>query len=160
MLTWLRPGRPSLRAKVKHPRYLELHRIITESSERDVWRSLVAGDWRGRIGSRIVGRVLDVSDTTVDSLPVLEELEPALPDGVRARLLAVTDRLRAEHAVVVATVDALWVERPADGDRRAFATWASASPYRGLLFARLDGKSWQLDAWSHVRPEAVPLAAG
>jgi hypothetical protein len=105
----------------------------------------------------IIGRVLDVSDTTVEALPVLDDVEAALPDDFRARQPAVMARLRSEHAVVVATVDALWAERPTDGDRRAFATWVSASPYRGLLFARLDGKSWQLDAWSHVRPDAVSV---
>jgi RNA ligase len=48
VLAWYRPGRPSVRAKVKHPSYVELHRIVTGSTERDIGRAVVVGDWRHR----------------------------------------------------------------------------------------------------------------
>jgi RNA ligase len=154
VLTWYRPGKPSLRVKVKHPHYVQLHRIVTGLTERDIWRTIVAAEWRELGGSGAVARVLNVSVAMADALPGMDELLAATPADFSARAHLVEVRLREAYAVLVASVDEWWATRP-DGERRRFAEQARATTFPSLLFSRLDGRPWRLEAWGLVRPESV-----
>jgi len=45
-------------------------------------------------------------------------------------------------------------------DRKTIALGIADHPFRGLVFAELDGKPWRSQAWAAVRPEAErPFAA-
>lgn len=159
VLTWYRPNGPSFRAKVKHPRYVFLHGILTAFTERDVWRAVVAEEWRGSAAPSEIGKVLNVSAETAAAVPSLVEALTMTPPEFGARVDEVVGRLRARHAHMIAEVDAVWEQRPR-GPRRAFAEWANAHrEIRSLLFSRLDGRRWRLHAWSLARPEPVVIYA-
>lgn len=159
VLTWYRPNRPSFRAKVKHPRYVFLHGILTAFTERDVWRAVVAEEWRSRAAPSEIGKVLNVSAETAAAVPNLADALALTPPEFCARVDEVVGRLRTRYAQMIAEVDAVWEQHPS-GPRRAFAEWANAyREIRSLLFNRLDGRRWQLQAWSLVRPEPVVINA-
>ena len=159
VLAWHRPGRPSLRVKVKHPRYVDMHRIITGSTERDVWRAIVVEDWRERAPLFAIAKVLNVSAAAAVNLPLLGEAIAAVPVEFARALNTVVDRLRDAHAALVRRIDHAWADRPS-GNRRVFAEWARTTGFATLLFSRLDDHPWELEAWALVRPEAVPVGFG
>lgn len=157
VLTWYRPGRPSFRAKVKHPRYVHLHKILTGLTERDVWRAVVADEWRDEALPAEIGKVLGVSAQSAAAIPSLGDTVKSTPPDFQARVEETAGRLRAEHTSLVSEIDCLWPQRPL-GARRLFAEWANQHRrLRSILFSRLDDKPWQLHAWSLVRPDAVTV---
>ena len=110
------------------------------------------------VRSSAVARVLNLSAATVDALPSMEELLAATPADFSTRARMVEVRLREEYTVLVGRVDDWWATRP-DTDRRRFAEQARATMFASLLFSRLDGRPWQLDAWALIRSEAVLVNA-
>lgn len=158
VLTWFRPDRASFRVKVKHPRYVELHRIVTGLTQRDLWRIIVIGDWLEMEGAVEVARVLGISRQSAETTPGLDDLLPILPPDLRDAVGMVVAGLRDRYTALLTAVEELWSDRPV-GERREFATWAATTPYRNLMFARLDHKPWALKSWSYLEPDPVRVAS-
>lgn len=135
VLCWLRPNAPSIRLKVKHPRYVELHRIVTGLSTRTVWESLATGTFG--------------------------ELLEAAPDEFHPWIRKVETDLRAKVARIYHDVDYDLTEarlrargRSLTYTRRELAEQITKSAiYPGLAFAMEDGKNVDERIWQMVKPE-------
>lgn len=126
--TWLRPGAPSFRLKIKHPDYVRLHRLITGTSTTSVWETLAAGD---------------------DPMPWLE----GVPDELYAWVASVIGELRAAYAEVESAARAVVASVPASATRRDAAAIITRSEHAGIAFRMLDGKPHGDLVWRAVRPE-------
>lgn len=135
VLAWYRDNSPSVRLKVKHPRYVELHRIVTNLSTRSVWEALA-------------------SDT-------FDQLLEAAPDEFHPWIRGVESGLREEfngiYAVAHYKLDiAREKARGASGTytRRELAEQVTKMPeYAGLAFAIEDGKDISPRIWQMIKPE-------
>jgi RNA ligase len=118
------------RLKIKYAEYVRLHRIVTGLNARVVWEAMLAGR--------------------------LDELLEPLPDefhawatniaaGLTAEVEALAQAVEREYAQVVAGL-------PEGFARKDFALAVAASPRRGCLFLRLDGKDYRALLWQQVRP--------
>lgn len=136
VLCWLRPNAPSLRIKVKHPRYVELHRIITGLSTRTVHKALANHTYNDLIAN--------------------------VPDEFHSWIKEVADFLNEQAAGIHMRAeadleDARWcAAHPSDGrySRKDLARVIQRHAlYPGLCFALEDGKDISPRIWDMIRPE-------
>lgn len=143
VLTWPRDGDPSLRIKVKHPRYVELHRIVTGLSTRTIHEAL--------------------SNNTFD------EIIDAAPDEFHPWIRQVAAELRNKYDEIAhrAQLDLysarIFADALSDCDPRDFACAYSRKDlageinkyalYPGLCFALEDGRPIDGKIWDMIRPE-------
>lgn len=145
VITWLRDSAPSVRLKVKNPRYVELHRIITGLSTRTVHEALA-------------------NDT-------FEDLVSAVPDEFYPWVEGVASDLRAQYQKIYwqARNDLIaarrWADSLADRAFRDFDTDPAYSrkdlathitqhaAYPGLCFAMEDDKNMPEKIWPLLVPE-------
>lgn len=127
------------RAKVKLPKYVEIHRLLSLLSPRAIWEIMASG-----------------SDVDAAIAP--------LPDEIHAEAVEIRDRVRADfnaladaHREAFRTVDQC-------ADRKAQAAQVMAMRSDGInpsvLFALLDGKDPSDKLWKMVRPEASDTVLG
>ena len=126
--TWLRPGEPSFRLKIKHPDYVRLHRLVTGASTSAIWEILAAGD---------------------DPLVWLE----GVPDELYAWCATVIAELRARFAEVEAAAREVVAAVPEGVARRDAAAVITRSEHPGIAFRMLDGKPYVEQVWRAIRPE-------
>lgn len=117
------------RVKVKHPRYVQLHKLLSGLTEHRVWEILSSGS--------TIDDILEI---------VPDETYQWLRD-VEATLLA-----RFHTICTEANTEASRIKDRAGADRKAFAAEATKSEYRSLLFLLFDGKSCSSLAWKLIEP--------
>jgi RNA ligase len=135
VLCWPRQDGPSLRIKVKHPRYVELHRIVTGLSTRTVWEALA-------------------NDT-------FSELIDNVPDEFHPWVQKVHNELTSEFARIyaLASLDLYYARKRAeivageDYTRRDIAEQIKGQLYPGLVFGLLDRKDISPKIWAMLKPE-------
>ena len=122
-----------LRLKVKSDWYFNMHRLMTGTSPKTIWENLVVG--------------LEV-----------EEVFRDVPGDFREWALGVASHLRTEHARVTEQVETeyakLCAELGGNFMRKEFAARAAQSPWRGYLFAKLDGKDISPMVWRNLKPKS------
>lgn len=134
VLTWHREGAPSVRLKVKHPRYVELHRIVTNLSTRSVWEALAN----------------DTFDQLLEAAP--DEFHPWIRN-VESELWTSFDIIAniAAHDLEDAR---LYTGNLVDYTRADLAAQITQrSSYPGLCFALEDGKDIAPRIWQMIKPE-------
>lgn len=113
--------------KVKTDWYIELHRLVTGLTERNIWSAL--------------------SENRFDDL-----LDVA-PDEMYVWVTDVANRLNAEYAAVKANCDRLFGS--VEGlDRKTQAQLLTGNAYSGIVFGMLDGKDVSERIWRLIKPEA------
>lgn len=136
VLTWMYPDRPSFRVKVKHPRYVELHRVVTNLSTRSIHEAL--------------------ANNTFD------DLLGVVPDEFHPWVRDVESKLRAEFTDIYSKArwdltEARFRAREwyphAGYDRATLARFVKGTTYPGLCFAIEDGKDVSDRIWAMIRPE-------
>jgi len=117
--------------KIKQEDYIQLHRIVSSLSVKEVWRQLRAGTFK--------------------------EFATALPDEFHKWAKTTADELKWKHANVF--LDAFWlfeeVKEKAEPDRKSQALWlkANANPsLMGYVFGLLDGKDIKDAIWRAIEP--------
>lgn len=124
---WYRPNEPSFRLKVKHPRYVELHALITNTSSRKVWKALSRG---------------------FDFDFILGDTPDEFHDWMERTIRDITEA-KEKWEMAAMSEFAQMGEFPT---RREFAEAAKRSPFKTSLFALLDGKSIEEMAWAAAEP--------
>jgi RNA ligase len=132
---------PDERVKIKHSRYIELHRIVTGMNERVVWEHLGAGK------------------------PLAELIEP-LPDEFHAWVKGVAARLTTDARTIQARAEALFAEicrgLPEDWTRKDFALAAieRGKELQPWLFHLLDDRNPWPGIWRTLRPSGAVTMSG
>lgn len=119
------------RVKVKHPRYVALHKILSGLTEHRIWETLSTGGNLNEILAIVPDETYEWINGVVNSLN-LQVLEHKV-------------NIVQEYARIVFTVDMQ--------DRKAFALEAMKSPYRSALFSKLDGKPIEKHIWKMIEPK-------
>jgi RNA ligase len=118
-------------AKIKQADYIELHRMVSNLSEKEVWRQLRAGTY----------------DKYVAELPdELYALAEGWADGLR-------DQFTVIHARAVGTAAGLHMPT-----RKEVALWIQENveaPHQGLIFSLLDGKDISDSIWRLLEPKGA-----
>ena len=147
--------------KIKQADYVALHRIVTGLTSRRLWERAAVhavlaadpGSSLPRLGAGLrldVGDVQGILDVGTDWL---EQVRQSVPE----EFLAWIDATSREHAEQVAAVLAeveVTVAEVAGLERKEIAARIVEHPYRGMVFAALDGRSVLIQAWSVIRPAA------
>lgn len=128
------------RLKIKHSRYIELHKIVTGMNERIVWEHLGSGK-------------------------EVDELIVPLPDEFHPWVRKVADRLHGEREAVATAAevarDELVAALPSDWTRRDYALAAAEyGPLRPYLFNLLDGRDPRPSIWKTLRPSGAVTMTG
>ena len=157
------PGGPlgGTMAKCKQADYVHLHRIVTGLTARRLWeRSAVQAALAAdpRLTPRRLGQVLrlDAADVQVmvEAGPDwLEQVRQSVPEEFLDWITATTTR-QAQHVAAVLAEVSTTVAGLAGLERKEIAARIDGNPYRGMIFAALDGRSVLLQAWSAIRPAA------
>ena len=133
VLCWPRTDAPSFRLKVKHPRYVELHRIVTGLSTRTVHEALA-------------------NDT-------FDDLIANVPDEFHPWVRNVASDLTQEFTQILQDVEVQWdAAQYAAGPfytRAELAEQIKKTTYPGLCFALEDGKDIAPRIWSMIVPDRV-----
>lgn len=133
VLCWHRDQAPSFRLKVKHPRYVELHRIVTGLSTRSVYEALAAG--------------------------TLDDLIANTPDEFHRWIRQVSEALTSQFSEIKVQAVADWFNAQEMAgpfyDRRELAVEIKKTKYPGLCFALEDEKDIAARIWAMIRPERV-----
>lgn len=116
--------------KAKQPDYVELHRVVTNLSERKVWEAMAAGRF----------------NELVEIVP--DEWHEWLHD-VHRRITKEFNDLRQD---VVMEFGAIRWALPEDATRKQFAMAAKRSKYANFLFLLLDGRNIDPVVWDAVKP--------
>lgn len=117
-----------LRVKVKFEEYLRLHRIITNVSERSIWKSLSDGE-------------------------SLDDMLELVPDEFYNWVKKVEADLWARYHEI--ELDAFRTLRlDTSQTRKEFALKHKDYKYKGILFQMLDDKSYSDSIWMLVKPKA------
>jgi RNA ligase len=118
-----------LRVKVKHAKYVRLHRIITGVNSRHIWEALAAGQ-----------------DPTT-------ELD-GVPDEIYGWIESMVERLCGAYGAQLTEARRIFDGRPFDADRKTLAAYFKASGGNtGVLFKMLDGKPYDDLIWKAIKPE-------
>jgi RNA ligase len=156
------------RVKLKYSEYTRLHKSLTGTNARDVWRYLGAQKF-GFMPPKALGQALGCSADEAKQLAgvysgALSKLLENVPDEFDAWVRSVCADLEAAFEVLTARIHAEFTALShLRDDRAAFARAAQTvedRSVRAALFMVLDGKSLDLHAWKAIRPESSdPFAA-
>ncbi|RBO73489.1 2'-5' RNA ligase [Microbacterium sp. H6] len=134
LVVWLDFNRA---VKIKQADYVELHRIVSNLTVKEVWRQLRAGTFDGFV--------------------------VALPDEFHAWARDTSAPLIQQHRDV-AYAASIWLDLLAHQgletrkDQALFITSRVAADMRGLVFSLLDGKSIDDAIWRMIEPKVAPDA--
>lgn len=117
-----------LRVKIKHPRYVQIHRALNGLNEHRVWEMLSGGT-------------------------SLTELYEILPDESYDWLKDVEQRLVNAYNEIERAASESWRVLPSSSNRKAFALEAVKLPYRSVLFALADKKDYSKHIWMMIEPK-------
>lgn len=165
----IRPGREGLvvhflhtdqRVKIKQDDYVQLHRIITGFTARRLWERCAVHAVLAAHPDTTVKRLgqslrMDAKDVQgiVDAGPNwLDTIRQVAPEEFLDWIDSTVARLQDEAADIqqMAQGEAFGL---ADLPRRDAAAALVDHPYRGMVFAALDGKPTTAQAWAAVYPE-------
>lgn len=123
--------------KYKHAEYLELHRIVSHLTEKEVWRQLMAGTF--------------------------EEFATNLPDEFHQWANDVAARLNEEFNEVQSGAWSAHAQPELQEleTRKEQALWINANvapDYRGMVFSLLDGRDISNAIWKKIEPKGAPSA--
>ena len=159
---WVIRFESGLRAKVKLGEYVRLHKTLTGTSARDVWRYLGAEQYAD-MPPKVLGAALGCSEQEAAALAAIEggalsALLDAVPDefdqwvrDVVAGLTATAEQLAERIGSAYAGLKHL------RGNRGDFARAAQAiedRAVRAAVFLVLDGRPVHLHVWKAIRPTA------
>jgi RNA ligase len=163
-----RPGREGLvvhfdddrRVKIKQDDYVMLHRIITGFTARRLWERCAVHAVLAAHPDTTVKRLgqslrMDAKEVQgiVDAGPDwLDEIRKVAPEEFLDWIDSTVDRL-TDEATDIEAMAAGEAFGLADLPRRDAAATVADHPYRGLIFAALDGKPITTQAWAAVYPE-------
>jgi RNA ligase len=146
-------------AKLKQADYIVLHRIVTGLTARRLWErsavhAMLADD--PGVSLRRLGQVLhldlaDVQGIVEAGTDWLERVRQSVPEEFLDWITETTDQQAGQVDQIVADVAAT-VQRLTGLGRKEIALSIVEHPYRGMIFAALDGRSIRLLAWAAVRP--------
>lgn len=128
-----------LRVKCKFSTYVKWHKILTGLSQKGIWELLKDG---------------------ADLSQYLENV----PDEWMAWFTDTKGALVRQYATIQAELDDWWYALTADWhakgytkerDRKAIAFDIVATPYPSMLFARLDGKTYDHKLWKMIEPKGA-----
>lgn len=126
--------RPARHVKVKLADYQRLHKIVSGLTPRRLWEALAAGT--------DIGALLD-----------------GAPDEFYREAMAGVDKLRADHAAILAEVEAIWAAiltgTPPDRKSRALEIQRAPEAFRPLLFCKLSEKSPDALIWKSLEPSGA-----
>ena len=119
-----------LRLKFKFDEYVRLHRLITQTTARDIW------------------------DLIRNNKP-LDEMLDLVPDEFYDWIHDVVARLKIQFHEIEEQVYLDFNNKPETDDRKTNALYFQKCKYPGLLFLMLDGKMGALETkiWDMIRPE-------
>jgi RNA ligase len=130
-VVWLSNTKP---VKIKQADYIELHRMVSNLTEKEVWRQLRAGTY----------------STYVKELPdELFQLAEGWADTLR-------DQFAQFHGTATAMLSILRREVGFDANRKDKALWIQKwviPEIRGLVFGLLDGKDISDSIWRMLEPK-------
>lgn len=124
VLHWRKRG---LRAKLKYPRYVELHRLMTGTNEKRVWEYLKDGK-------------------------NLKELYANTPDEFYQWIREIEERIRLAYIEIVGKACIRFLSTY-DQNRATFARRIQNDPLRAILFCMYDNKDYSKIVWQMVKPE-------
>jgi RNA ligase len=160
---WVVRFTSGIRTKVKIAEYVRLHRRLTGTSARDVWRALGADLFGPDLAPKSLGQVLGCSADEAQQLAALKGrafagLLDGVPDEFDAWAHGVEADLHARFDDYLKRIDdAFGVAYDTTGNRAAFARAAqqiSDRTVRAGMFLQLDGKLVDTLIWKAIRPEA------
>lgn len=129
---WYRPGEPSFRLKVKHPEYVRLHRILTNTSSKTIWQHLSAGE----------------------STDALIELVPdEFYDWVHKQIGLLTSQFSEIEYLCTQMYNDTQLELGDGFSRKDFAWHIRDFEHKDVLFKMLDGKPFSDNIWKKLKPE-------
>lgn len=147
--------------KIKQADYVTLHRLVTGMTARRLWER--AAVWAVLAAApatphRRIAQVLHLDAAEIAAIAGTgpdwrEQLERTAPEEFTDWITATVAALEEEVAGIRETVEA--EARAWRGtERRDVAQAIARHPYRGLVFAALDGKPYEAQAWATIRPAA------
>lgn len=147
------------RVKLKQADYVAMHRIVTGFTARRLWERAAVHAVLAVTPDVSVKRLaqnlrLDVADAAdiVDAGPDwLDQIRELAPEEFLGWIDTTVARLHAEAAPVVADVLAA-ADRLMVLPRQQAAAQLVSHPYRGMVFAALDGKDITAQAWASIYP--------
>ncbi|MFE6272173.1 RNA ligase [Streptomyces goshikiensis] len=148
-----------MRAKAKLTEYVLMHRTVSGTTERTVWRHLGVAKFHA-LPAKAVARAVRCSESEVVRLAAtasgpLEVLLAGVPDEFDAWVRDVVARLEAEFDETTEVIKEAFARQcHLVGDREAFATAARAYPplIRSALFLLRDGADIGLHLWNGIQP--------
>ncbi len=118
------------RVKAKLARYVERHRIVTNTNARNLWLHISQG--KG-----------------------LEEYLNDVPDEFAQWVIETAQDLAAKFSAInLAAISEFQDLEPLKEDRAKFAAMAKRSPYADILFLLLDNKKTDWQIWKRIKPDA------
>ncbi len=122
------------RVKVKHPRYVRLHKILSGLTEHRIWEILSSGGTLDEILAIVPDEIYAWIDRVVTDL-----------------FVTIVDHKRNAQTVFEAVAAHVGID-----DRKAFAldVRARQTPYEAILFRMLDHKPIEQPLWRLVEPKA------
>lgn len=151
------------RAKIKLKSYLALHRLMTGTSPRDIWRALGVQRFPGETVKR-VAFILACSTDEIEALRAapngpLNALLENVPDEFDSWVRAIIGRIEADFNAQLDQAQAAFESlAPLTNDRGAFARAAQsiADPTRrASTFLLLDGRCIDTTIWKNTKPDAT-----
>lgn len=121
------------RMKVKFDEYVRLHRILTQVSTKDIWKTLRDG----KSVNQMIEKVPDEFFSWVS-----EEVSK-----LTSKYLEIESSAKEEYEIIKIDLGELF------SNRKEFALKASQSKYRSILFAFYLGKSYTQTIWNMIEPE-------
>lgn len=123
-----------VKVKVKFTEYVRLHRILTGLNPKTVWEML-----------------------SLDQNEAIDKLlaDPKMPEGFVKWLREVATDLKAKYAHIEREAQAVFAARPVSTVRKDQAMYFIKSPYKGILFNMLDGKSYAGIIWDEIKPKII-----
>lgn len=151
-----------LTVKIKQADYVHLHRLFTGLTARRLWERAAVHAVAAsspEMTARMIGQRirLDVAEVQaiLDAGPNwVEELTEAVPEEFREWIETNLQRFVEQVDEIVAIVEGEAFGWGDCDDRATIARGIADHPYRGIVFACLDGKPWLAQAWAEVRPDA------
>lgn len=145
VLCWPQDRAPSVRVKIKHPRYVELHRIVTGLSTRTVHEALANGTFGDLIAN------------------VPDEFHPwvrQVADDLTSQYDEILTQARRDLSVCREVAEDLADHSPRDFDyaysrKDLAAAITKRATYPGLCFALEDGKDISSRIWQMIAPDRV-----
>lgn len=145
--------------KLKQADYVVLHRIVTGLTDRRLWErsavhAVLADD--PTVPVRRLAQVLQLDPADVQGLVDagpgwLELLRQSVPEEFLDWIAQTTDRQTRQVADVLVAVEST-LASVAGRERKEIAGRIAGHPYRGMVFAALDGRSILVQAWASIRP--------